>query len=225
MKLPRCVQEQREKSTDASASKDRIQTQKESDTDKVVADEPSAGAQADKTSPDESTSDGADGSKGRPMSPGTLALMCDEQDTIFTTSTSNGLGPGSADAPSQLPNGQVVTETYAAQEKIVLTAFRDCLNRLITFGELKETQCSSLARNDSGSQSQTEVIQNNITATHISQPTIQHGPFSNGFPRSGVLAPQGGNAVVGTFENNGTHLRIPFRAENGESKPKPENER
>ncbi|PWA64167.1 tesmin/TSO1-like CXC domain-containing protein [Artemisia annua] len=220
-----CAEEQREKSTDASAPKDRIPSQKESDTDKVVADEPSAGAQADKTSPDESTSDGADGSKGRPMSPGTLALMCDEQDTVFTTSTSNGLGPGSADAPSQLPNGQVVTETYAAQEKIVLTAFRDCLNRLITFGELKETQCSSLARNDSGSQSQTEVIQNNTMATHVSQPTIQHGPFSNGFPRSGVLPPQGGNTAVGTFENNGTHLRIPFRAENGESKPKPENER
>lgn len=125
--------DQRE-STAASALNDQTQSQKESDTDKAVADEPSGGTQADK---DESISDGADASKGRAMSPGTLALMCDEQDTVFTTSTSNGLGPDGADAPSQLPNGQVVTETYAAQEKIVLTAFRDCLNRLITFGELK----------------------------------------------------------------------------------------
>ncbi|XP_024967964.1 protein tesmin/TSO1-like CXC 5 [Cynara cardunculus var. scolymus] len=208
--------DQRENS-DASALKDRIQSQKEPDTEKVVADEPSGGAQTDKMSPDESSSDGADASKGRPMSPGTLALMCDEQDTVFTTSTSNGLGADGADAPSHLPNGQVVTETYAVQEKMVLTAFRDCLNRLITFGELKETQCSSLARSDSGGQSQMEVVESN-TIMHTGQTTSQREPFSNGFPRSAVLAPQT------AFENNGTHLKIPFRNENGELKLKAEKE-
>ncbi|MFS7945035.1 putative Lin-54 family protein [Helianthus anomalus] len=129
----RMIADDQRESTDASALKDQMQSQKGPDTEKPVID---GGAQADKTSPDESTSDG---SKGRPMSPGTLALMCDEQDTGFTASTSNGLGlgPDGTEAPSQLPNGQVVTETYAAQEKIVLTAFRDCLNKLITLGELK----------------------------------------------------------------------------------------
>ncbi|CAI9290201.1 unnamed protein product [Lactuca saligna] len=127
----------------------------EPETEKVVADEPSSGAHNDddEMGPNGSGSDGPDGSKGSPMSPGTLALMCDEQDTVFTASNSI---PGGAHVPAQLPHGQVVTETYAAQEKIVLTAFQDCLNRLITFGELKETQCSSLARSDSGGQSQME---------------------------------------------------------------------
>ncbi|KAI3810773.1 hypothetical protein L1987_20395 [Smallanthus sonchifolius] len=214
--------EQRESGDASVALKDRMPGQKEPGLEKQVGD---GGAQADKTSPDESTT--SDGSKGRPMSPGTLALMCDEQDTVFTSSTSNGLGlgPNTTDAPSQLPTGQVVTETYAAQEKIVLTAFRDCLNRLITFGELKETQCSSLARSDSGSQSQTDFVEGNITAmaTHTSQTTSQSQPFSNGFPRSTVLASQASTAV-GTFEDNSSHLIIPFRAENGELKLKSEKE-
>ncbi|KAK9059462.1 hypothetical protein SSX86_020164 [Deinandra increscens subsp. villosa] len=216
----RTVDDQRE-GTDASTLKDQMQNQKGPDTQKPVGDD---GAQADKTSPDDSTSDG---SKGRPMSPGTLALMCDEQDTMFTTSTSNGfgLGPNGTSAHSQLPNGQVVTETYAAQEKAVLSTFRDCLNRLITFGELKETQCSSLARSDSGSQSQIrsqmEVVENNRNA---SQTTSQHEPYSNGFPRSTVMAPQAGNAASGTFETNSSHMKIPFHAENGERKLKPEQE-
>ncbi|KAF5802803.1 putative transcription factor Tesmin family [Helianthus annuus] len=214
----RMIADDQRESTDASALKDQMQSQKGPDTEKPVVD---GGAQADKTSPDESTSDG---SKGRPMSPGTLALMCDEQDTGFTASTSNGLGlgPDGTEAPSQLPNGQVVTETYAAQEKIVLTAFRDCLNKLITLGELKETQCSSLARSDSGSQSQSQmpVVESNTIAPH----TSQHEPYINGFPRSTVMAPQPGNAASGTFENNSSHLTIPFRAENGERKLKPEQE-
>ncbi|XP_071723703.1 protein tesmin/TSO1-like CXC 5 [Rutidosis leptorrhynchoides] len=214
----RVVADDQRESAAASALKDRIQP----DTDKPVADEPSGGAQADK---DESTSDGADASKGRPMSPGTLALMCDEEDTVFTTSASNGVGPDSAGGPSQLPTGQVVTETYAAQEKIVLTAFRDCLNRLITLGELKETQCSSLARSDLGSQSQPEVVETNTTTTHISQTTSQREPFSNGFTTSAVPAPQSSNAAVGSIENNGTHSQpISFHAENGESKLKKEKE-
>lgn len=63
-----------------------------------------------------------------------------------------------------------------------------------------------------------EVVESNITGTHISQTTSQHEPFSNGFPMSAVLAPLAGNAAVGTFENNGIHLKIPFHAENGEFK-------
>ncbi|KAK1434724.1 hypothetical protein QVD17_00474 [Tagetes erecta] len=214
----RVIADDQREITDASTLKDRMQGEKGPDTEKPVGD---GGVQADKTSPDESTSDG---SKGRPMSPGTLALMCDEQDTVFTTSTSNGLGlgPNGTDAPSQLPNGQAVTETYAAQEQIVLTAFRDCLNRIITLGELKETQCSSLARSESGIQSQNEVESNTIP-THTTQTTSQREQYNNGFSRSTVIAPQGGNAAaVGTFENDSSHVKIPFRTENGERTLKPE---
>ncbi|XP_076950734.1 protein tesmin/TSO1-like CXC 5 [Bidens hawaiensis] len=210
----RMIADDKRESTDASALKDQTQAQKVPDTEKPGGD---VGAQVDKASPDESTSDG---SKGRPMSPGTLALMCDEQDTVFTALTSNGLGlgPNGTDAPSQLPDGHVVSETYAAQEKIVLTAFRDCLNKLITFGELKETQCSSLARNDPVTQSQMAVLESNTILPH----TSQREPYHNGFPRSVVMAPQASNQAAGTFENNSSHVKFPFRAENGERKLKPE---
>ncbi|XP_076906750.1 protein tesmin/TSO1-like CXC 5 [Bidens hawaiensis] len=208
---------QRENSDASVAVKDQTQGQKE-----PVGD---GGVQTDKTSPDESTT--SDGSKGRPMSPGTLALMCDEQVTVFTSSTSNrlGLGPSTTDATSQLPSGQVVSETYAAQEKIVLTTFWDCLKKLITLGELKETQCSSLARCDSGSQSQSqmEVIESNANVIRPSQIISQsQRPFINGFPRSTIPAPQAGNTASWTYEANSSHVKIPFRVQNGELKLKSE---
>ncbi|KAL2533170.1 Protein tesmin/TSO1-like CXC 5 [Abeliophyllum distichum] len=88
------------------------------------------------------------------MSPSTLALMCDEQDTIFTPAASpNGLS-GHNSVSTQLLNRQDLTETYAEQERIVLTKFRDCLNRLITLGEIKETKYSSLARTESHQQNE-----------------------------------------------------------------------
>ncbi|GKG39532.1 hypothetical protein Tco_0463677, partial [Tanacetum coccineum] len=76
-----------------------------------------SGARVDKPGPEESCSDGqTDGTKARPMSPATLALMCDEGDTMFVDSTNNN---GSRDhGADHLPNGQVITETYAEQEKI-----------------------------------------------------------------------------------------------------------
>ena len=76
--------------------------------------------------------------KGATMSPGTLALMCDEQDTILMAAASPNrlMGPGCSTS-SQLPHRQDMSEVYAEQERIVLTKFRDCLNRLITLGEIK----------------------------------------------------------------------------------------
>ncbi|KAI7749352.1 hypothetical protein M8C21_026453 [Ambrosia artemisiifolia] len=118
----RMIADDKRENSDASvALKDQMQGQKEPVMEKPVGDDV---AQTDKTSPDESST--SDGSKGRPMSPGTLALMCDEQDTVFASSTSNGLGlgPNTTDAPSQLPTGQAVTETYAAQEKIKRSVLR-----------------------------------------------------------------------------------------------------
>ncbi|GJW15271.1 tesmin/TSO1-like CXC 5 [Tanacetum coccineum] len=166
----------------------------------------SSGARVDKPGPEESGSDGqTDGTKARPMSPGTLALMCDEGDTMFADSTNNnGLRDHGAD---HLPNGQVITETYAEQEKIVLTTFRDCLNKLITFGELKETQCSSLARNDFRSQSQSQIKPVESSTTN----TLQ-APFINGFPK----------AAASQNNQNHTNMKIPLHAENSELRARPE---
>ncbi|KGN60608.1 protein tesmin/TSO1-like CXC 5 isoform X2 [Cucumis sativus] len=128
---------------------------KDASDEKSAADDRSSANQADKITPDDSNSDGGDVPKGAPMSPGTLALMCDEQDTMLMAAASPNrlMGPGCSTS-SQLPHGQDTSEIYAEQERIVLTKFRDCLNRLITLGEIKETKCSSLARSEVGNQEQ-----------------------------------------------------------------------
>ncbi|XP_062090812.1 protein tesmin/TSO1-like CXC 5 isoform X2 [Humulus lupulus] len=121
----------------ASTTQDRLQSQKESDLEKSVVDDCSSANQADKTGADDSSSDGADLPKGRPMSPDTLALMCDEQDTMFMASASpSGIGHG-CNVSSQLPYEQGMLEVYAEQERIVLSKFRDCLKMLIALGEIK----------------------------------------------------------------------------------------
>lgn len=130
------VQEHRQ--TLVTSTQDQSQGNKDSSiAEKASANDKLNGNPAEKITAEESSSDGADISKARPMSPGTLALMCDEQDTMFTTASSpNGL-MGHDNLSSQLPDGQGLSEAYAEQERIVLTKFRDCLNRLITLGEIK----------------------------------------------------------------------------------------
>jgi hypothetical protein len=91
--------------------------------------------QADKSGPEESNSDGVDASKVTPLSPATLALMCDEQDTIFMVAAPSP--NGSVDPNGCRPNSQGQSEIYAEQERLVLTKFRDCLNRLISYAEIK----------------------------------------------------------------------------------------
>ncbi|XP_057799544.1 protein tesmin/TSO1-like CXC 6 [Salvia miltiorrhiza] len=86
-------------------------------------------------------SDGSDIQNGRPLSPGTLALMCDEQDatfmaanapsTVTESNTRTQLKSESALGPNQL---------YVEQERLVLTRLRCFLNRLITCGSIEETR-------------------------------------------------------------------------------------
>ncbi|KAM7509533.1 hypothetical protein LguiA_019986 [Lonicera macranthoides] len=202
-------QDRRESSL-SSSTQNRLQSQKESDTEKAVADDCSSGTQAEKTSgPDEIQSDGIDVSKERPLSPGTLALMCDEQDTMFSVAASpNGLtGPDRG-----------MTEAYADQERIVLTKFRDCLNKLITLGDFKEKMCSSLARTDPGGQKDTV---GNGPATVKTEPRIQQVPLTNGItnlkPSQMVNSP-----AATTAANNDPNSKIPSTTENGEIKLKSE---
>uniref|UniRef100_A0A0D9VEP9 CRC domain-containing protein n=1 Tax=Leersia perrieri TaxID=77586 RepID=A0A0D9VEP9_9ORYZ len=78
------------------------------------------------------------GSKdSRPASPGTQALMCDEQDTTFGNDYRN---------PFVVPSGdQGISELNADQEKIVLTGLREYLRVLITRGNINATKSSSEA--------------------------------------------------------------------------------
>ncbi|URE38379.1 Tesmin TSO1-like CXC domain containing protein [Musa troglodytarum] len=115
------------------------QRQKDADMQKASADEHSSGNPAEKTSMEESESDCGDGQKGgRPMSPGTLALLCDEQDTVFMTSQATGTAPRSS-------NNYNTSEVYAEQERCVLTEFRDYLLKLVTYGRMKEEKYSSMS--------------------------------------------------------------------------------
>jgi len=123
--------EEQTESSLASANQTRGESQRDTDVQKASADDRSSGTHADKTSTEESGSDSADGQKGgRPMSPGTLALMCDEQDTMFMKSRNPSTSP-------RFPSYQSVSEVYADQERGVLTAFRDSLLKLINCGRMK----------------------------------------------------------------------------------------
>ncbi|KAF3498190.1 hypothetical protein DY000_02054507 [Brassica cretica] len=89
----------------------------------------------------------ADGSNGRPLSPATLALMCDEQDSLFMVAAAEPSGSVDTGGCGTNPQGQ--SETYAEKERLVLTKFRDCLTRLISYADFKGTAkflCSYLAR-------------------------------------------------------------------------------
>jgi hypothetical protein len=73
----------------------------------------------------------------RPASPGTQALMCDEQDSTFGTDYRISF-------PVAL-HDQDTSELNAQQEKAVLTGFRDYLRTVITRGKINEANRSSEA--------------------------------------------------------------------------------
>ncbi|KAL9263170.1 tesmin/TSO1-like CXC 5-like protein [Drosera capensis] len=102
------------------------------DVPKSAATESSGCDRGDKAgASDSSPDDASDPSRVRPMSPGTLELMCDEQDTTFTE---NGSTAGATS--TRLPE-QRDMELYAAQERVVLTIFRDLLFRIVQAGDTK----------------------------------------------------------------------------------------
>ncbi|KAI3955184.1 hypothetical protein MKW92_039580, partial [Papaver armeniacum] len=101
------------------------------------ADDPSSGNLAEKICMDDPRSNGSELQKGRPMSPGTLSLMCDEQDTMFTKAASpNGRLGNGVSIPLPSAYGPE-TGLYAEQERRVLTAFRDSLQNLVQRGTIK----------------------------------------------------------------------------------------
>ncbi|KAG8058699.1 hypothetical protein GUJ93_ZPchr0002g25679 [Zizania palustris] len=78
-----------------------------------------------------------DNASNRPTSPGTQALMCDEQDTTF----GNDNYRSSFMAPSC---DQSISELKAAQENLLLTGLRDYLRVLATRGKINEIKLMEL---------------------------------------------------------------------------------
>ncbi|XP_027358566.1 protein tesmin/TSO1-like CXC 5 isoform X1 [Abrus precatorius] len=194
----------------ASSTQEQLPSQKEGDIEKAMADDCLSANQTDKISPENSSSDGADVPKGRPMSPGTLALMCDEQDTMFMTAASpTGPMTHACNTTSQFPYGQGMTQVYAEQERIVLTKFRDFLNRVITMGEINETKCSSLARSEL--EGQKDPISSNGVENSSTEIVPQQGATSNGVTKA-VVPPRSSTSssmIPGNVAENGeTKLKI-----------------
>lgn len=216
----RSSQEHRE--THLASTRDQSQNQKDlSVAEKARLADSLDGNSSEKIGPDESVSDGADVSKSRPMSPGTLALMCDEQDTMFTTAASPSDLTSQSNMSCQLPHGQGLTEAYAEQERIVLTKFRDCLNKLVTLGEIKETKCLSFARSESSNHRD---LVSNGSASVRNETWNQHEPLSNGISKSTIPPPPRTSQIVTSAGTATSELlpKIPSSVENGDVKPKPE---
>lgn len=94
--------------------------------------------QGDKLQMDASGSDSVDIQNDREMSPGTLELMCDEQDTMFMEVRSpTGVAGCEKETTMNSSNMQGFAEVYAEQERLILTTFLNCLNRLITSGSIQ----------------------------------------------------------------------------------------
>ncbi|RCV27454.1 hypothetical protein SETIT_5G326500v2 [Setaria italica] len=125
-----------------STNHDREGNNQDPDHKASIDDHSSRGTHTGKAVLEESRPNCTDDHKSnRPMSPGTLALMCDEQDTMFTTSQN-------AIAQQTVAVNQNQSELYAEQERVVLTEFRDCLRKLVTFGRMKEERYSMAIKSE-----------------------------------------------------------------------------
>ncbi|KAM7277387.1 hypothetical protein ACFE04_019253 [Oxalis oulophora] len=197
----------------ASPSQDRPHSQKV--VEKSVANDCLSGNQADKAIAEDSSSDGSDAPKSRPVSPGTLALMCDEQDAMLMSSSSppNGLIDHGCSTSSQMPCGPEAAELFAEQERIILTKLRDCLKRLITCGEIKETKCSSSVRADGGNHRDPK--SNN--AANMMTETASNGVGKAVSPVTANKTSRLISATVSTSNNN-VLPKIPSFSENGGNK-------
>ncbi|XP_059460431.1 protein tesmin/TSO1-like CXC 5 isoform X3 [Corylus avellana] len=179
----------------------------------AISDDRLSWNQVDRDGTSDSGSDGTNIDDGRPMSPRTLALMCDEPDTIFMAAGSpDGVAGHGQNTSQKSSNGHVFTRLYAEQERLVLTGIRDFLNRLITCGSIQETMPLPLAKNDMGSQQRPaengKVKSGSETASHKEV-------YDNGIIKSPVtqLSPE---AIAVTCCNKDLSLKVGLPDGNGE---------
>lgn len=115
-------------------------------------DDSSEAKQPEKDGTSDTGSDASDVLNAKPpMSPGTLALLCDEEDTAFMAAGLPSSATATCDADttqkaSSSSSKSSCAEVYAEQESLVLTEFRNYLSRIVTRGAMKVTMCSPLAK-------------------------------------------------------------------------------
>uniref|UniRef100_A0A5B7C2L3 CRC domain-containing protein n=1 Tax=Davidia involucrata TaxID=16924 RepID=A0A5B7C2L3_DAVIN len=200
------VQTMRENQTASfAAAQDGEKCQEAPEVQKAMQNDHLNGDQVDITGKNDPRSGAADVQKERPLSPGTLTLMCDEKDTLFMLDTSS----------DRILNHGYNTDVYVEQERLVLATFRDCLNRLITRGNIKargktEDQLESVG-NDTVKPG-TEIVSE--------QESIGNGIIKDHGPDNSETSPTF-SAVTATFHNS-----LPTEngnaAENGDIIPKTE---
>ncbi|KAK9274354.1 hypothetical protein L1049_019168 [Liquidambar formosana] len=207
----------------ASSTPENGSSKNEGDIHIDVPDDCLSGNQADRARTDDSGSDGGDVQNGRPMSPGTLALMCDEQDTMFMAAGSpNGVSGHGQNTTLKSSYGHGFSEVYAEQERLVLTRFWNFLNRLITRGCIRETMCSSFIKTETGSQQ--ESVEDG--SVKVESETRSHKESnSNGIVK--LLVPATSQmsqkvAAVSSVSNVGLPPKVGLPIENGELRPKTE---
>ncbi|XP_017409175.1 protein tesmin/TSO1-like CXC 5 isoform X1 [Vigna angularis] len=72
----------------------------------------------------------------RPLSPETLALMCDEQDNMFFGNTSAD-GAAYQNMIQKSLNSDESSDAYGEQERLIMTKLLDVLRELVTLGSIK----------------------------------------------------------------------------------------
>ncbi|URE09439.1 tesmin TSO1-like CXC, partial [Musa troglodytarum] len=164
---------------------DRDQMWHDLDMKKALADEYSSEIPVEKANTEESGSDCRDGQKGgRPMSPGTLALLCDEQDTIFMPSQATN-------TVSRSFNNQSISEVYVEQERCVLMEFRDYLLKLVTYGQMKEEKYSSMsAEHEKPCHLESAIDGVARTVVPVAVETPQIAAYSSKYSRVGGIEPK-----------------------------------
>ncbi|KAK8505335.1 hypothetical protein V6N13_045775 [Hibiscus sabdariffa] len=163
----------------------------------------------------DSGADENDVQNGRPLSPGTRALMCDEEDTLFMEAKSpNLLTNHSQNITQKSSNGHECTEVYAEQEKLVLTMFRDFLNKLITCGSIKETMWSPSARSEK--RSKQEPMENGTVKS--GNPAVKE-PYPNKVVKSLIPTPvETGQALSAASSALNTDKPLKHELPNGDAK-------
>lgn len=171
-----------------------------------IPDDRQSGNQMDVDGTSGSGSDGGDMLNERPLSPGTRALMCDEEDSAFMQ-----VGPQTGLASKstvQKSNGYESTIIYAEQERLVLTRFRDFLNRLITCGSIKETMCSPLVKSET--RSQHKAVEDGTSRSGIEVRSYK-GPCGYGSAKSVVsmtVEPSRTTTTVASTQNNDLPMKV-----------------
>ncbi|KAJ9168314.1 hypothetical protein P3X46_019857 [Hevea brasiliensis] len=136
---------------------------------------------------------GDDLANGRPASP-EIDLMCHEQEMVFMEAgLTTGMGGLCQNKTQISSNGHECSEVYAEQEKLILTRFRDFLNRLVTCGSIKETMYSPSAKSNMGNQQEPADRLIICAETEIGN---HKKAYSNGDAKSSVVATSTSNGIL-----------------------------